>query len=247
MSAQSKRPDAHLQWPIPPTTCNICLARDLNICSAVDGIQAGGTQQSGHVVPSRRVIWRGHDLPDMVPFVCSGWAATVVPLSNGRRQIVSFLLPGDIVSTTLLFEWQGYGHIEAISDVRCRAFNRSDLRALLRQKPELWATISKTWVDEKARADALIADLGRRTAEERIARMILNLVDRLAKRDMVSGEPVQIAFPLRQHHIADATGLTSVHVNKVLAVFRRGGLIATSGRALTLLDPARLKRVAGGL
>ena len=47
----------------------------------------------------------------------------------------------------------------------------------------------KAWVDEKARADQLIVDLGRRTAEERIARLILNLVDRLAKRDMVRGEP----------------------------------------------------------
>lgn len=74
--------------------------------------------------------------------------------------------------------------------------------------------------------------------------MIFNLVDRLARRGLVRGEPVEIDFPLRQHHIADATGLTPVHVSTVLREFRRGGLITISNRSLTLLDQDGLRRIA---
>jgi CRP/FNR family transcriptional regulator len=55
---------------------------------------------------------------------------------------------------------------------------------------------------------------------------------------------MEIDFPLRQHHIADATGLTAVHVSKVLSKFRRGGLIRISDRALSIVDPAAFRRIA---
>jgi CRP-like cAMP-binding protein len=51
-------------------------------------------------------------------------------------------------------------------------------------------------------------------------------------------------FPLRQHHIADATGLTLVHVGKTLSEFRRNGLIEIIDRTLVINDPARLSRIA---
>ena len=53
-----------------------------------------------------------------------------------------------------------------------------------------------------------------------------------------------IDFPLRQHHVADATGLTAVHVSKVLSEFRRNGLIEISDRSLTILKPAEFQRIA---
>ena len=91
-------------------------------------------------------------------------------------------------------------------------------------------------------ADQLAVDLGRRTADERIARLILNLMDRLAKRGMAQDQTMD--FPLRQHHVADATGLTPVHVSKVLSGFRRSGVIDYGNRSLTILDVASLQRIA---
>jgi CRP-like cAMP-binding protein len=115
---------------------------------------------------------------------------------------------------------------------------------MLFKNADLMEKLSRAWLEEKSRADQLIVDLGRRTADERIARLILNLVDRLVKRNMAHGEPLEVEFPLRQHHIADATGLTPVHVSKVLTEFRRSGLIKISERSLTILDPAGFRRVA---
>ncbi len=229
--------------------CNLCAALKINICLSPStdtqpATRATPIRQSGHLVPARRILCRGQDLHDIVPVICSGWAASIVMLSDGSRQIISFLLPGDMISTTMLFDSRPYCLVEAITDVNFRTFDRTDLRALIYQKPELLDAFFKAWVDEKTRADQLIVDLGRRTADERIARLILNLVDRLAKRDMVSDNPTEFDFPLRQHHIADATGLTPVHVSKVLSDFRRKGLINISERSITILDPVGFSRVA---
>jgi CRP/FNR family transcriptional regulator, anaerobic regulatory protein len=101
---------------------------------------------------------------------------------------------------------------------------------------------SKVWIEEKAESDQLSVDLGQRTADERIARLILRLSSRLAKRRMLQGRAME--FPLRQHQIADATGLTPVHVSRVLGNYRCRGLIKIDGRSLTILDANGLLRIA---
>jgi CRP/FNR family transcriptional regulator, anaerobic regulatory protein len=199
---------------------------------------------STHTVPARRIIFRERDLSDTVPVICEGWAASVVMLSDSSRQILSFLLPGDLVSTALMFEPRVPCSLEAITEVRYCAFKRSELKHALFRHADMFEKFSSAWIEEKNRADQLIVDLGRRTAEERIARLILGLQERLVQRGLAAAEAVEMDFPLRQHHIADASGLTPVHVSKVLSEFRRGGLIKISDRTLTILDPAGFRRVA---
>jgi CRP/FNR family transcriptional regulator, anaerobic regulatory protein len=226
-------------------------ACDLNFCQAAAEISwayTGATphklHQTDHTVPARRTICREQDLHDAVPVISSGWAASIVMLSDGSRQILSFLLPGDIVSTALLFEPRPHCLVEAVTEVRYSTFRRSELKDIVFRTPELLEKLSRAWIEEKTRSDELIVDLGRRTADERIARLILSLVERLVKRDMARTDPMEVDFPLRQHHIADATGLTPVHVSKVLSEFRRNGLIRISERSLAILDPAGFRRIA---
>lgn len=229
--------------------CATCAARQFSFCQAVDEAASRPTpadlvEQSEHTVPARRIICGPRELYDIVPIICEGWAAAVVVLPDATRQILSFLLPGDFVSTALLFGATPDYSVEAITEVRYRAFMRGGLRRLLFGSPDLVERLSRAWIEEKARADQLIIDLGRRTSEERLARLILNLADRLAERGMAQEDPLKIEFPLRQHHIADALGLSPVHVSKVMSDFRRSGLIDTSERWLTILDLERLRRVA---
>lgn len=236
--------------PPPQPTCAACEAYELSLCQVAwvaalsSAPEPAQVHQRGHTVPARRIICREQDLHDAVPIICNGWAASIVMLSDGSRQILSFLLPGDLVSTALLFESRPHCMVEAITDVSYRTFKRSELKGVLLKHPELFDKLSRAWIEEKGRADQLIVDLGRRTADERIARLILNLADRLAKRAMFQTATMQMDFPLRQHHIADATGLTPVHVSKVLSEFRRNGLIQISDRSLAILDPAGFRRVA---
>jgi CRP-like cAMP-binding protein len=163
-------------------------------------------------------------------------------LSDGSRQILSFLLPGEIASASLLLGPVAPYLVETITEVRYRCFRREELRAMALAQPASLERFLSVWMERKQHAHQLAVDLGRRPADQRIARLILGLRNRLATRGMVQGQTMD--FPLRQHHVADATGLTSVHVSKVLSEFRRRGLIEVHDRSLTILAPEEFQRIA---
>lgn len=246
MIAASEIPD---QEAAPPSRlCAACSARSSGWCSGLLNDRTARLQPAQptldsleHTVAARRIICRDRDFYEFVPVICSGWAASSATLVDGRKQILAFLLPGDIVSTTLLFEPNSHCVVEAITAVEYRTFPREEIKKLLFKDPRLIRTLSTTWISEKLAADQLAIDLGRRTAHERIARLIESLRQRLEVRGMTRG--LTMEFPLRQHHIADATGLTPVHVSKVLSEFRRAGLIEIGDRSITILNPDKLMSI----
>ena len=199
--------------------------------------------QASYTAKARRLIVHEQDFHDAVPIICSGWAASIKLLADGRRQILSVLLPGDIVSTGLLFAPKPGRVVEAVTDVHYRTFKRRELKNLLFKQTEFLEKVLNSWIEEETRTDRLIVDLGRRSGEERVARLVLDLAQRLRARDMMQ-DSTRIDFPLRQHHIADATGLTQVHVSKVVSDFRRSGLVDFHQRSLTILDIEGLRRRA---
>lgn len=228
-----------------PPSCAACPAFHNRLCDALTQAIAGepsANEPHDHSALARRSIWREGERLDRVPVICQGWAATAIAMSDGRRQILSFLLPGEMVSAVMIHDPVSQCSVEAITDVRFRMFPRAAIKAALLRQPDLAATVTKLWTDEAARADRLAIDLGRRGAAERIASLILNLADRLQSRGMMLGQTMD--FPLRQHHIADAAGLTVVHVGNVMAEFRRAGLIDINERSLTIRDASGLRRVA---
>lgn len=228
------------------TACSLCPAYNL-LCGGMskeaDGSAAplplAGTL---HTIPARRLILHPKEWSEFVPIVCSGWAMSSIALPDGRRQVISFLLPGDIVSIgSLLAPLSGHT-VEAITEVTYRKFKRQEIKDLLFGRSDLLERLFTLWNEARARADQLALDLGRRRADERIARLILRLSEKVAKRSLVRTQTFD--FPLRQRHIADATGLTPVHVSKILGELQRAGMIEIGGRTLTILNTSELQRVA---
>lgn len=232
------------------TACAICPAFNLLCGGTMKEGAAGADGSIGvlplaatmHTIPARRLILHPKEWSEFVPIICSGWAMASVALPDGRRQIISFLLPGDIVSAGSLLAPLSGQSIEAITEVTYRKFKREEVKRLLFGRSDLLEKLFSLWNEAKARSDQLALDLGRRRADERIARLILRLADKVAKRSMVRTQTFD--FPLRQRHIADATGLTPVHVSKVLGELQRAGLIEISSRSLTILNGPELQRVA---
>jgi CRP-like cAMP-binding protein len=190
----------------------------------------------------RQAIYRAGEILEGIPVVCDGWASRVCRLSDGRRQILSFILPGNLVSTNAVFMQSLNFFVEAITPVRYSFYDRADFNRRLSSAPSLITTLVGACLLEKEEADQLATNLGRRPAEERIARLFLHLRGRLEMRGLVRNQ--SFSMPLRQQHIADATGLTPVHVNRVIGSLRNKGLIEMAGGVLTICDLAGLRRLA---
>jgi CRP-like cAMP-binding protein len=235
-----------LSRKIAPQGAADCASCPLLRFSRCGGTEAAHLEMSGlsyttHIAAARRAICHPKEWSDFVVVICSGRAVSSITLPDGSRQVLSILLPGDVVCATGLFApMSGYA-VDAITSVTYRRFKRCELKALLSRNYGLFERLTKMWAEESERADQLALDLGRRRADERVARFILNLADRLYKRGMAYGEAMD--FPLRQRHIADATGLTAVHVSKVLGEFQRLGMIKIHERSLMIVDEQELRRV----
>ncbi|MDP2256912.1 MAG: Crp/Fnr family transcriptional regulator [Polaromonas sp.] len=172
----------------------------------------------------------------------SGWAFRYKTLSDGRRQILNFLLPGDFIGLQQEFSDGAMHGIEAVTDVALCVFPREGLWKLFREYPGLGYDI--TWLS--ARAEGMVDDnlltAGRRNATERVAVLLMHLYRRLERIGLAEGGAID--FPLNQQHIADALGLSLVHTNKTLRRLQQLGLHELYNGRLRLLNPKALQRIA---
>ncbi len=107
-------------------------------------------RQFAHFAPARRIICDDHDMHDAVPIICGGWAASIAMLSDSSRQILSFLLPGDVILAALMVEPRSHYVIESITDVHYRIFSRAELKAMCFNQPSLIDKLTETWVGRYA-------------------------------------------------------------------------------------------------
>jgi CRP-like cAMP-binding protein len=172
----------------------------------------------------------------------SGWAFRFKTLPEGRRQIINFLLPGDLLGLqAAMFDAALFG-IEALTDVQLCVLPRKRLWTLFGKMPDLAFDVA--WLGSRSESfvDENLTSVGRRTATERVAALIVTLYKRAKALAMVEDET--FAFPLTQQHIADALGLSLVHTNKTLARLKRMGMFKQNNGTMTLLNPRILERVA---
>jgi len=211
------------------------------LCGALN-LEHLAFRQIHQTAPPRRLIYRAGEATDDFTVICEGWAACVMRLADGRRQILSFLIPGDTVSIAALFKGRQSFSVQSLTEVRYCLFNRFELQKALKEDGKVFEEIVKIGIAEKELADQTVVSLGRKSAAARIARLILLLMERLETRGAV--HDMCFHFPLRQQHIADAMGLTTVHVSRVINKLRKDGLVDIAQRKINILDLAGLQSVA---
>jgi CRP-like cAMP-binding protein len=187
------------------------------------------------------IVRVGDESPELYTLY-SGWAFRYKLLSDGRRQILNFLLPGDLLGLqAAMFEAALHG-IQALTDVELCVLPRRKVWDLFGGMPGLAYDVAWLGSREESIVDENLTSAGRRTAEERIAAMIVALYKRVKLLELVSDN--SFAFPLTQQHIADALGLSLVHTNKTMARLRRRGMFTQKNGTMTLTNPRVLERVA---
>ena len=172
----------------------------------------------------------------------SGWAFRYKTLSDGRRQILNFLLPGDFIGLQEEFA-DGPSHgVEALTDANLCVFPRNRLWDLFRQFSSLGYDVTWLSAREEGMVDENLLTAGRRNATERVAVLLMHLYRRVQRLGLV--EDGSIAFPINQQHIADALGLSLVHTNKTLRALQKLGLHELKDGRLRLLNTKCLQRIA---
>lgn len=178
-------------------------------------------------------------------FFSEGWAARYQLLSDGRRQIVSLLLPGDHLG----FEddVRTEPDLSIVTLTRVRMSNATPVRTALGapdagMHADLQTAIRRAEALERSRLVNHIVRLGRQSALERTAHLFSELWERL--RCVNLSDRNSFPLPLTQECLADALGLSIVHVNRTLQQLRRDQLLSAGGGSVRVLNPELLNVVS---
>lgn len=185
------------------------------------------------IAPRRDLIREG-DAPRSMFMVLEGWACRYKTLPDGRRQIVALFVPGDLFDLNVYILKQMDHNVGSITTLRVAEIGRDDFERLMLEHPRV--TQALFW-DELVTVSVQrewTLNVGQRTAYERIAHLLCEMIFRLRAVGLSDGSSCD--FPLTQVDLADATGLTAVHVNRTLQELRRDGLIELHARKLTVPD-----------
>lgn len=219
---------------LPPSNFLVSLtsraAEDLaRLRSAVTGVRTMG---------SRRDLLTEDDIPTEAFLILEGWGMRYKELDDGRRQILAFLLPGDLCVNA-----PDVPLSHCIGTLTKLAFGAIPLQRLedLAASPELARTMWRKQMAANAIQLEWLANSGR-AAYQATAHLLCELFARAQTAGLAEGNTCE--FPPTQFDLACALGLTSVHVNRTLQQLRRDGLIELRARKLVVLDSRGLREAA---
>ena len=195
------------------------------------------------VAADRSVIHEGQTNAPLYTLL-SGWAFRFKTLNDGRRQILNFLLAGDFIGVQQKMGDASAHGVQALTDVMLCVFQRDAVWELHRSAPTLGFAVTWLTAHEESVVDDTLLSVGRRSAEERIATLLIVLFKRAAALMAEDATVLGVPFPLTQQHIADGLGLSLVHTNKTLRKLERRGLHRIEDGRLHLLDVKALTRIA---
>lgn len=203
----------------------------------------GGQDGDNHAI---RHVPRYHDIviegqpSDGVLTLQSGWAFRYRLLGDGRRHIIDFLVPGDLVAP---LSHMASHFVAALTDCTVRRHASGDLTELARVNFRLAEALQRGVAREMTRLLEKTVSLGRRNAKERMASLLIEVYQRT--RQAGAAGDGWFRFPVTQELLADALGLSIVHVNRTLRALREDGLVNMASGRVAVHDLEALMDLAG--
>jgi len=231
---------------VPETSCRACPLRPLKLFHEPSGEELELVQslkRREHVLSAGAALIHEGQTDAPLYTLLEGWAFRYKTLSDGRRQILSFLLAGDFIGVQQKMGDAAAHGVETLTEARFCVFHRDSLWELHRRSPMMGFNITWLTAHEESMVDDTLLSVGRRSAEERIASLLILLFKRAAALQADAGAG-GVSFPLTQQHIADGLGLSLVHTNKTLRKLERRGLHRIADGRLHLRDVKALARLA---
>jgi CRP-like cAMP-binding protein len=192
------------------------------------------------------VIRHEHDAARELFIVQGGWLYSCILLGNGSRQITRIHFPGDVVGMSSLAFGRSAESLVALTDVSLCAFDKDRLARLFEDHPRLATLLFTLTVAERETLADRLASIGRTPARARVGSLMCEISARLKLTNGKNGDNGEaFHLPMTQEDIGDATGLTSVHVNRMMRSLVDDRLIERNGSQVRLLDPHRLADESG--
>lgn len=222
--------------PTPlPGSCAACAVRPFALFRVVPQARVG---EIARVRSAVRLVRANEAIRDSVFTLYAGWAFSWTTTPDGRRQILDFHLPGDLVERS-----EDGAEVSALTDTSFCVLAKDRLCEFMGRDPGLALSYADGLVRDRARLRERLTSLGRRDALGRVAHLLLELHGRLSRRG--GADRTGAPLPLKQAHLADALGLSVEHANRALAVLRRDGVAAFQKGRLDILDRAAMEDLAG--
>ena len=212
---------------------------EANDAAALDSLVNGPHQ---HIPRGTDIVSEGQ------PHTCGqvileGWAASYKTLPDGRRQILSFLMPGDIVGMFAPVAAICTAGVFALNDVEVATFEPEQVITVTGRSPRLGIALGWAAAREHEILAEHLVNVGRRSAVQRLAHLFLEFWARLRIRGLSDGK--RFSVPVTQTIIADTLGLSVVHVNRTLRQLSNDGILASNRDQAVILDLDRLQELAG--
>lgn len=193
--------------------------------------------------PARRDLIREGDKSGPVLVMLDGWACCYKLVPGGGRQITAFLLPGDICDTHVgVIDRMDYS-LCTLTTSRVAFVPRDAMDKILGARSDLAQALWKMHLVDESVLRSWIVNMGRRTAIERVAHLMCEL--HVRARVVANSGQTHCPMPLTQIVLADALGLTPVHINRVLRILKAAGIMTIGAGTLTISDFSKLAAIAG--
>lgn len=221
--------------------CDHCKARLVSVCAAFgpDDLDALRALANPICFPAGETLFLENESSDAAYTVTDGMVRLYRVFADGRRQILSFLLPGDFIAA----EENGHHSFsaDAITPVTLCRFSRAQFSAVMETRPHVMQRLYEISAHELIRAHDHMMALGQRSAAEKVAWFLVELRSRHARIGSLSDK---LPLPMLRQDIADYLGLTIETVSRTLSAFMREGTIELTPQGVRFLEPKNVERLA---
>ena len=230
-----------------PYLCRLCPLQKCSGLRPLEDRQRAFLQEfkSGEVLADRGedVIVEGRIAPSLFT-ILEGVFIRYRTMEDGRRQIVNFMFPGDLVGLQAAFEEPSAHTVETLIPGRLCRFRREDFTSLMREHPRLGFDVTWLAAQEENALEGHIVSLGQRNAKERLVYLAVWLLDRALSTCMANEDNI-LEIAITQAQIADMLGLSLVHTNRTIRALDKEGLVEWAQRELCVPDMAKAADFAG--
>lgn len=186
-------------------------------------------------------ILREGDRPDRCAVLLSGYAFRHKLTGSGSRQILSIHIPGEALDFQNMFLDEADHNVQTLTRAEVAEVPRRALEELAQQQPNVAKAILITTLVEASVFREWVLNIGRRDSRTRIAHLLCEFAFRLGEQGLKPEGDIEL--PMTQEQLADATGLTAVHVNRVLKGLQADGLLQMERRSMRFPDWQRIRDV----